>query len=240
MMCLRLSLLVAAAGAAVAGVSRTSCTTALQTLCGAQRPNRANCGMCVNGNAAKLRQAGCTEKTIGVWCGGASPPAPPSSLPFPESRLITPAQGVQLNAWANQTGSWELCYDSFTMSKTTAEFHRGCDQFAPTVTVAHNSGGRGVCGQCKNGKDSCGDAGSCDAGPRTGSCYHPPCTCRAPSGGTCSSDGANCWPVGAPCGSTNPGNFTFGGYVRPRLLAPPPVVALRAGGSDPPPVPHSG
>ena len=74
-----LQVLSAAGAAARAAPDTTSCTTALQTLCGAQRANRANCGMCVNGNAAKLLQAGCTEKTIGAWCGGASPPAPPSS-----------------------------------------------------------------------------------------------------------------------------------------------------------------
>ena len=60
---------------------------------------------------------------------------------FPESRLISPVQGAQLNGWANQTAGrrWELCYTSFTMNKTAAEFHKRCDKYKPTVTVAHNS-----------------------------------------------------------------------------------------------------
>ena len=60
---------------------------------------------------------------------------------FPESQLVSPAQGAQLNTWANQTVDqrWELCYTSFGMNRTAAEFHRRCDQFKPTITVAHNS-----------------------------------------------------------------------------------------------------
>ena len=60
---------------------------------------------------------------------------------FPESQLVSPAQGVQLNAWAEQTVDqrWELCYTSFGMNRTAAEFHRRCDQFKPTITVARNS-----------------------------------------------------------------------------------------------------
>ena len=60
---------------------------------------------------------------------------------FPESCLISPAHGARLNGWANQTAGqrWQLCYTSFTMSKTAAAFHASCDQYKPTVTVAHNS-----------------------------------------------------------------------------------------------------
>lgn len=60
---------------------------------------------------------------------------------FPGSRLVSSVHGAQLNSWANQTVGqrWELCYTSFGMNKTAAEFHRRCDQFKPTITVAHNS-----------------------------------------------------------------------------------------------------
>jgi hypothetical protein len=129
----------------------------------------------------------------GAGAGAGAAPNPAAA--FPESRLITPVQGVLLNTWANQTvgRKWKLCYTSFTMSKASpAEFHKGCDQYKPTVAVAHNSGGRGVCGKC----------------PRDA-----PRGCR----GSCSISGADCWPISSPCGSTNKGNFTFGGFVRPCL-----------------------
>jgi len=131
---------------------------------------------------------------------------------FPESRLITPAHGAQLNGWANQAvdQKWELCYNSHTMNKTTTEFHRRCDEFKPTVTVARNSGGaagRGVCNTCPDG---CGQDGQCGSDSSTG-------PCKGPGGGRCSdSQGkvpSNCWPIGEPCGETNPGNFTFGGFA---------------------------
>ena len=69
---------------------------------------------------------------------------------FPKSRLITPAQGLLLDSWANQTvvgQEWALCYTSFTMDKTSpAQFHKNCDQHAPMVTVAHNTG-RAIAGR---------------------------------------------------------------------------------------------
>ena len=60
---------------------------------------------------------------------------------FPESRLSTPAQGMLLNGWSNQTAGqrWELCYTSFAMAKTVEEFHGSCDEYQLTVTVARNS-----------------------------------------------------------------------------------------------------
>eukprot|EP01043_Picozoa_sp_COSAG02_P065914 COSAG02_NODE_10093_length_2025_cov_2.793354_2_plen_209_part_00 len=131
---------------------------------------------------------------------GAASDTPPAAA-FPASRLITPAQGELLNTWAKQTAGqqWELCYTSFTMSKDSpAEFHRRCDQYKPTVAVARNSGGRGICNKC---------ARDCDPKP-----CNP---CRG--GGECSISGADCFPVGSPCGATNKGNFTFGGFVRPCL-----------------------
>ena len=76
-----------------------------------------------------------TGTGAGAGAGGAGAGA------FPESQLVSPAQGVQLNAWAEQTVDqrWELCYTSFGMNRTAAEFHRRCDQFKPTITLAHNS-----------------------------------------------------------------------------------------------------
>jgi hypothetical protein len=76
-----------------------------------------------------------------------SPPVPPppplveAEAAFPGSGLISPAQGVRLNDWANQTAGrmWELCYTTSTMAQTAAEFHKRCDGYKPTVTVARNS-----------------------------------------------------------------------------------------------------
>ena len=75
-----------------------------------------------------------------VHCVVAQPPPAPAT--FPGSELVAPAQGAQLNSWANQPDgtAWELCYTTFTMDKTTAEFHSRCDSFAPTMTVARNAG----------------------------------------------------------------------------------------------------
>ena len=102
-----------------------------------------NCVQCAGSHAAELQRAGCSNAQIAAWCSGS-----PGGLigPFFESRLISPGQGAKLNSWANQTGSWELCYDSFTMDSTTAAFHQGCDAFSPTVTVAHNSLGTTLSG----------------------------------------------------------------------------------------------
>ena len=143
--------------------------------CPAIKPNPADRGS-AESSATTSRVAGASQPT-----GAAA---------FPESRLITPPQGALLNSWANQTTGqeWTLCYTSTTMSTASpAEFHKGCDQYKPTVTVARNSGGRGVCGKC-----------SSDA----------PRGCR----GTCST-GGDCWPLSSPCGATNKGGFTFGGFA---------------------------
>ena len=63
---------------------------------------------------------------------------------FLETQIVTPEWGTLLNDWAKQPvdQKWALCYSSDTMNKTTDEFHKRCDQYAPTVTVAHNSLGR--------------------------------------------------------------------------------------------------
>jgi hypothetical protein len=77
------------------------CKSALQTLCGGKRSNPVDCGRCSGQHALKLRLAGCGSKAIDAWCSGASPGPPPAS-PFPGSRLLTPADGAQLNAWSRQ------------------------------------------------------------------------------------------------------------------------------------------
>ena len=154
--------------------------------------------------AALVAAATASEPPKGAGAGAA----------FRDSRLITPAQGVLLNSWANQTAGqeWELCYTSFTMDKKTpAEFHKGCDQYKPTVTVAHNAGGRpGRCeARCEfkfssSSNPPCKTIGSDCSTPGDG-----PGTCA----GQCSTSGG-CAKIGEVCGPTNPGNFTFGGYVR--------------------------
>ena len=149
---------------------------------------------------------------IAALVAAATATASPLLTPFPESRLIAPTQGELLNTWANSTGQkWELCYTSFTMDKTSpAEFHRNCDQYKPTVTVARNSGGRGVCNKCARVPDP----------------GQPPCR------GECSISGADCFPVGSPCGATNKGNYTFGGFVRPCACFAPCCAGLALPGSQ--------
>ena len=116
---------------------------------------------------------------LSVW---SFPPTPSDTLPFADSRLVTPAHGALLNKWANQSADqvWELCYTSFTMDKSSAgEFHNRCDQYSPTYSVAHNSGGKpGTChGKCDDQDQDyapCGDAthpvGSDCSSPDRGSC----------------------------------------------------------------------
>jgi hypothetical protein len=58
-----------------------TCTTALQTLCGDERHDPVNCGVCAGANAAKLLQAGCDISAIDEWCGAPAPPAPPAPAP---------------------------------------------------------------------------------------------------------------------------------------------------------------
>ena len=58
-----------------------TCTTALQTLCGDERHDPVNCGVCAGANAAKLLQAGCDISAIDKWCGAPAPPAPPTPAP---------------------------------------------------------------------------------------------------------------------------------------------------------------
>ena len=61
---------------------------------------------------------------------------------FPESRLITPEWGQQLDRWVNKSAGseWKSCYSSFTNdSGNPSVFHKQCDPHPVTVTVAHNS-----------------------------------------------------------------------------------------------------
>jgi hypothetical protein len=62
---------------------------------------------------------------------------------FPVSRLITKAGGDNLDGWmpAKAKGKrWSLCFSSFTDDATTpSTFHKQCDQYSPTLTVARNS-----------------------------------------------------------------------------------------------------
>ena len=141
------------------------------------------------------------------------PPVPPGTA-FPASRLITAAQGAQLNSWAKQAvgQTWKICYTSFTMDKSSpAEFHKRCDGrgYNKTVTVAHNSGGifPGRCfGRC-----------TVTDGPSHGVCAKigQPC-----DGGVCKGEcevqehrSTPCGRIGKGCGTPNPGNLTFGGFA---------------------------
>lgn len=140
-----------------------------------------------------------------------------AGVPFPESRLITtPQHGALLNSWANQTANqeWKLCYSSFTMDTSTpAEFHKRCDQYKPTFTVAKNAG------ESKPGKCQ-GKCYYCDACVENGtpcSTIGSKCTHTLDGDGSCegscSIDESGCSVVGSACGPTNVGNFTFGGFA---------------------------
>ena len=135
---------------------------------------------------------------------------------FPSSQLITAEHGTKLNSWANMSAGqeWELCYTSFTMDKTPAEFHKRCDRYWPTITVAHtyNKTQTGKCeGFCSNGDTRCSPIGPgiCGSGdPRVNTTY--PCI------GLCDNEAPTMCPtqkIGSPCGHTNPGNLTFGGFA---------------------------
>ncbi len=102
-----------------------------------------------------------------------------------------PSWGSLLNGWADKPveQKWALCYTSFVEDKTSpAVFHRNCDGHRETLSVVHNAGGRAVCSACTGT--------NCTFGPSTGPDY------------------SDCSPVGSPCGPTNPGNNTFGAFVR--------------------------
>ena len=138
---------------------------------------------------------------------------------FPSSQLITAEDGAKLNSWANMSAGteWELCYTSFTMDKTPAEFHKRCDTYAQTITVAHtyNRSQTGKCeGFCSVGGSpdgSCSPIGPdiCGSGdPRDNETF--PCV------GFCNNEAPSICPtqkIGSACGHTNPGNLTFGGYA---------------------------
>lgn len=133
---------------------------------------------------------------------------------FPSSQLITAEHGTKLNSWANMSAGqeWRLCYTSFTMDKTPAEFHKRCDDYYPTITVAHtyNRTQTGECqGYCINGgaDTACSPIGPdiCGSGdekyPCIGFCDNEELTmCQTQK-------------IGSPCGRTEPGNLTFGGFA---------------------------
>ena len=146
-----------------------------------------------------------------------------ASPPFPESRLITAAHGAQLNEWANRSAGqkWELCYTSFTMDKSSAaEFHSSCDQYTPTYSVAHNSGGKpgkceGKCDDEDNDWAPCTPVGSdCSSATRgQGVCVGRCSSALGPVGTEgCSANGTA---SGTPCPGPPKLNSTFGGFVRP-------------------------
>ena len=62
---------------------------------------------------------------------------------FPGSRLITAEWGDNLNGWMPpkvKGKQWSLCFSSFTDDATTpSTFHKQCDQYDTTLTVARNS-----------------------------------------------------------------------------------------------------
>ena len=119
---------------------------------------------------------------------------------FANSRLLTAANGAQLNRWSMQAvgQKWVNCDSSFTMDKKNpASFHDACDQYNATFTVVHTAGvGKGICGDCI---PSPGIASTCIR--------------------QCSTDGTECGngqrgkKAGEPCGTVNLGGDTFGGFA---------------------------
>ena len=77
----------------------------------------------------------CVPGYTGVDCAEA--------VQFRGSRLITAEWGDSLNGWmpAKVKGKqWSLCFSSFTDDATTpSTFHKQCDQYDTTLTVARNS-----------------------------------------------------------------------------------------------------
>ena len=183
--------------------------------CGSARTaSNGDCLVCMAQHS--FGAAGCTDQQIDAFCSAASPP-------FPESRLISAAHGAQLNEWANKSAGqkWELCYTSFTMDKSSAaEFHSSCDQYTPTFSVAHNSGGKpgkceGRCDDQDNDWQPCTPVGSdCSSATRgQGVCVgHCSSALGAVGTGGCSANGTA---SGTPCPGPPKLNSTFGGFVRP-------------------------
>jgi hypothetical protein len=116
---------------------------------------------------------------------------------FANSRLLTAANGAQLNRWSMQAvgQKWVNCYSSFTMEKKNpASFHDGCDQYNATFTVVHTAGAdKGICGDCIQA-------------PVSRYCVRS-CSTDATQCGTSTSGG------GDPCGTVNLGGETFGGFA---------------------------
>ena len=81
----------------------------------------------------------CAPGYIGVDCAEDD-----KSPYFPDSRLITKAWGDSLDGWMPTTQvngkQWSLCFSSFDDDATTpSTFHRLCDRYNTTLTVARNS-----------------------------------------------------------------------------------------------------
>jgi len=129
---------------------------------------------------------------------------------FPDSRLITQAHGDLINSWAKvaEGQKWELCCSTDDGCDRVNKFHEGCDGYKPTVSVARNSGGRP--GKC---------SGLCYEPRREiwGECFVVGAPCvglDATCGAECSNVyGDSDCTIGEPCGPSNPGNFTFGGFA---------------------------
>ena len=123
----------------------TPCATALTTACNSTRSACGDtwpcqsCQACIIGAEAALGKASCTTEAEISYC--AAPPV--DFTAFQQSRLITAAQGAQLNSWANLSFStrWTLCYTSFGMAQTPAAFHTGCDKYKTTFTVGRIKAG---------------------------------------------------------------------------------------------------
>ena len=96
--------------------------------------------------------AGCvTTPAAPNPCGDCTKSGFCESYRFHGSKIIDHEWGMALDSWMDPKvvpaapgygGEvyWKLCYSSDTMDKTSpAEFHRRCDQYNKTVTVAHNT-----------------------------------------------------------------------------------------------------
>ena len=136
-----------------------------------------------------------TELACVAQSGSSSKCSSGAANVFANSRLLTAANGAQLNIWSKQAvgQKWVNCYSSFTMDKKNpASFHDGCDQYNHTFTVVHTAGaGKGICSDCHPGPKVC-----------TRSCSTDNTQCGTAFNGT-----------GDPCGTVNLGGETFGGFA---------------------------
>ncbi len=69
----------------------------------------------------------------------------PISTPvaFPDSKLVTPADGRRINTWiGNPDTVWTLCYRRSTHGASASTFHSKCNKKGDTVTIAKLDNGR--------------------------------------------------------------------------------------------------